>query len=70
MEEVEQGIFICPECDVELEIDGQQLREDNNEIDESLELYKRALDIPEFILNEGNDMVKKYLTNVFGIDLD
>lgn len=72
MEEVEQGVFICPECDAELEIDGQIAREvdENKEVDESLELYKRALDIPEFVLNEGDDLVKKYLKNVFGIDFE
>ena len=67
MEEIEPGIFLCPECDVELEIDGQELRE---EVNEALEVYKRALDIPEFILNEGDDLVVKYLKDVFGISFD
>ena len=71
MEEVEQGVFICPDCDAELEIDGQVLREELDESkDDILDVYKKALDIPEFIINEGNDLVKKYLKDVFDIDLD
>ena len=41
-----------------------------SKVNESLELYKNALDIPDFILNEGDDLVKKYLLNVFDIDVD
>jgi rubrerythrin len=71
MEEVEKGVFLCPDCDAELEIDGQVLREELDESkDDILDVYKKALDIPEFIINEGNDLVKKYLKDVFDIDLD
>ena len=67
MEEIEKGVFVCPECGVELEIDDLEVDE---QVDEALEIYKKALDIPAFILNEGDDFVKKYITTVFGINFD
>ena len=68
MVEIEDGIFECPDCHVELEIAEEAIQE--SFVDETLEMYKRALDIPEFVINEGNDFVKSYIKNVFDIDLD
>ena len=78
MEEVEDGVFVCPECGEELVVDNEACKKkcesieepQESQVNESLELYKNALDIPEFILNEGDDLVKKYLLNVFDIDVD
>lgn len=67
MVEIDDGIFECPDCHAELEIAEESVDES---IDYTLEMYKRALDIPEFVINEGNDFVKSYIKNVFDIDLD
>ena len=67
MVEIEDGVFECPDCHVELEIAEEAIEES---VDSTLEMYKRALDIPEFVLNEGNEFVKSYIKNVFDIDLD
>lgn len=68
MVEIEDGVFECPDCHAELEIEEEAIQE--SFVDETLEMYKRALDIPEFVINEGNDFVKSYIKNVFDIDLD
>ena len=67
MTEVDDGVFECPDCHVELEIAEEAIKES---VDEVLESYKNALDIPEFVLNEGNDFVKSYIKHVFDIDID
>lgn len=67
MVEIEDGVFECPDCHAELEIAEEAIQES---VDTTLEMYKRALDIPEFVLNEGNEFVKSYIKHVFDIDLD
>ena len=67
MRQMDDGVWECPDCHAELEIAEESVDES---IDYTLEMYKRALDIPEFVINEGNDFVKSYIKNLFDIDLD
>ena len=72
MEEIEDGIYVCPECGEELVVNDEACGKNKKceAKNEALELYKNALDIPEFILNEGDDLVAKYLKNVYDIDVE
>ena len=72
MEEIEDGVYVCPECGEELVVDDEACGKNKKceAKNEALELYKNALDIPEFILNEGDDLVAKYLKNVYDIDVE
>lgn len=67
MRQMDDGVWECPDCHAELEIAEESVDES---VDYTLEMYKRALDIPEFVINEGNDFIKSYIKNVFDIDLD
>lgn len=71
MEEVETGVFVCPDCGVELETDASLDEKKNcSTKNESLETYKTILDIPSTVLNEGDDAVAQYLFNEFAIIVD
>lgn len=64
MEEVEDGVFVCPDCGTELELANESFE------NEKLQEYLDILEVPQDVLNEGEEACIKYLKDEFAIILD
>lgn len=72
MEEIEDGVFVCPECGAELEIDNESIAESEapkSKADRVCE-YLGLLEVPDEVCNEGMDACVKYLADEFGIYIE
>ena len=73
MEEIEEEVFLCPECGAELEIAEEKCDKEveekvNEHVDERLKVYLEALEVPQDVIDKGTQEIVEYLKSEYGVE--